>query len=167
MKNLSFIVVVLLLIAIGKGSNFKSIEMDIFNKQNWLRQHPDTIIWRIEEERREKITTFTPTKKLLRCVGDKNFDSRLGHKYTDCRGELIPINENSTVPWDSLLEELSYPHGKYSAPTYELKWSDGLAMACRDHVQDIGPCGSRGETGLDGSTLDDWVSRYVSRLDSA
>jgi len=59
----------------------------------------------------------------------------------------VSVNENSTEPWDSLLDQLSYPKGEFSMPTYALKWSDGLAKACFDHVQDIGPCSSRGDVG--------------------
>ena len=66
-----------------------------------------------------------------------------------------------------MIEDLSYPNGQYSAPTYELKWSDGLAQACHDHVLDIGPCSARGDVGLDGSSLEDRVNRYVTWLDAS
>jgi len=75
------------------------------------------------------------------------------------------VNENGTVAWDSLIDDLTYPKGQFSAPTYPLKWSDGLAKACSDHVMDIGPCSARGDIGLDGTSLEDRINRYITWLD--
>lgn len=73
---------------------------------------------------------FTPTGLLVKCVNDPLFDARVDSDYTKCQGDLIPIYENSTSSWETLIDDLSNPLGQYSDPIYSLKWSPGLANAC-------------------------------------
>lgn len=41
-----------------------------------------------------------------------------------------------------------------------MKWDDSLAVAARDHANDIGPKGIVGHSGSDGSTMTDRIERY-------
>jgi len=50
---------------------------------------------------------------------------------------------------------------KAAEPVPQMKWSDNLMKACRDHVKDTGPSGATGHTGLDGSTMSDRIGRYM------
>lgn len=61
-------------------------------------------------------------------------------------------NENSYVPWDTAIADLTYMTGQYSYPVSTLLSSAGLANACVDLILDIGPCGLTTYTGQDGST---------------
>lgn len=49
-------------------------------------------------------------------------------------------------------------------PTHALKWSDGLAKSCADHVLDVGMCGTTGHDGRDISFFADRAKRYVNYL---
>ena len=45
-------------------------------------------------------------------------------------------------------------------PVQPLGWSDEMAKACRDHVNDTGPKGTVGHDGSDGSTFVQRLDRY-------
>ena len=64
----------------------------------------------------------------------------------------MATNENSYVPWDSAIDDLTYSTGQYSYPVSSLLFSQGLANSCVDLILDIGPCGLTQYTGQDGST---------------
>ena len=64
----------------------------------------------------------------------------------------MATNENSYLPWDSAITDLTYMTGAYFYPVGTLAVSPGLSNACVDLILDIGPCGLTTYTGQDGST---------------
>ena len=45
-------------------------------------------------------------------------------------------------------------------PVRQMKWSDNLMKAAKDHVLDTGPSGKTGHTGNDGSNMAQRIERY-------
>jgi uncharacterized protein YkwD len=59
--------------------------------------------------------------------------------------------------WKEAASVLSSSAAKLPA----LQWSEGLAQACYDHINDQGPSGQNGHTGSDGSSPFDRIDKYV------
>jgi hypothetical protein len=102
-----------------------------------------------------------PNDKLAVCKNAPTFNNPTRGVAT-CTGSAILTNENTTVPWDSAITDLSAPSGVYSYPTNELLWSNGLALSCSEHTLDTSPCGMTGHTGLDTSDAFQRARRYIS-----
>lgn len=66
-------------------------------------------------------------------------------------------NENTQTPWSSAITYLNSVTG-----LSELKWSNGLAHSCQNHVLDIGPNGLTSHTGSNGSTFITRANEYVT-----
>ena len=49
---------------------------------------------------------------------------------------------------------------RINEPLKPLKWSEGLALAARDHCNDIGPSGVQSSVGRDQSSMFDRITRY-------
>lgn len=49
---------------------------------------------------------------------------------------------------------------KTMKPVAKLRWSKEMAMACRDHVVDVGPKGATGHNNTDGTTTWQRLERY-------
>jgi len=57
--------------------------------------------------------------------------------------------------WEEAVEAL-----KWQSPMEPLKWDDGLALAARDHCEDIGSKGLVTHTGSDASEVFERIGRY-------
>jgi len=106
--------------------------------------------------------TISSTGELVKCQNDPSFDAQINSNYSLCWGNLIPVYENITSSWESLIEDLTHPKGLLSEPTYPLKWSIGLATTCREI--NVEWEGQREEQRIDEKLLESIANRYVTWL---
>lgn len=102
--------------------------------------------------------------------------SELNRVRTDPQGyanyleSLLPYYEGTVlrVPGETALQtregrpaaEEAIRALRAQSPLPALTWADGMARSAYDHVLDIGPRGTTGHIGSDGSTPSDRVNRY-------
>jgi hypothetical protein len=72
------------------------------------------------------------------------------------------VNENSTLPWDTAITDLTAPDGIYSYPTSPLQFSKGLSEACVPMVLDSGPCKYGNYDSTDGTDYWSRASMYTT-----
>ena len=91
--------------------------------------------------------------KFAVCYSPKDFNS---HRSDQCDASRETYEGREA--WKDAIVFLS----EQANPQPELKRSEALNKACRDHVVDIGPNGAFDHSGSDGSSPADRAQRYIS-----
>jgi len=101
---------------------------------------------------RAKPTAFVPFVSGMKARFMTSNNAKL---FTTNKGRLFRTNEGV-----SAVQEFEN-YLKNAKPVREMKWSDALMKAAKDHVLDTGPSGKTGHTGVDGSTMSKRINKYM------
>ena len=119
--------------SLKKDIDFDEIALEIFNEQNKIRQNPKSYI----EKLKRSLTFFK--NKIFR------------HPLE------IPLETNEGT--DGVKDAIEFL--KTQGPVRELKFSEELTKAAKEHALDIGAKGLSSHEGSDGSGISDRVERYI------
>jgi len=97
---------------------------------------------------RAKPSAFVPYVSAMKARFDGNI-------FLNMKNERMGTNEGVAA-----VQELE-DYLKTASPAQQMKWSDNLMKACKDHVEDTGPSGATGHTGTDGSTMSSRIEKYM------
>ena len=131
--------------------DYGTLAKNVFDEINVARANPSKYLLSINYTLNHFLFQNS-TGDWLRCAFDPSFDSQVVGSV--CNGVVFVVNENSTAPWVTAVQDLTPPNGQFSFPTTPLQFSKGLSESCVPFLLDHGPCGDVAYDSRDHTTYD-------------
>ncbi|CAI2372843.1 unnamed protein product [Moneuplotes crassus] len=153
MKTLVGFIAILCIFSLVKGDpfNYEALNYDSFEAHNKARTSPQDFAKMAQDQLDSKFIYDRygrPTKSMCLSID-------FVPKAHVCYYSLT--TQEGPKAWNEAIKALN------NAPSElkPLKWSEGLAQACYDHIHDSGPNGLTGHYGSDGSSPSMRINKYV------
>ena len=144
-------VVLVIFLSVSAKNDYREYNLAAFEAQNKARTDPKYFAQLAKNQLENQFVYGKDKKPTTTMCLSKYFEP----KSQICYNSLETVE--GPKAWNDAVADLSSMTGSLKP----LKWSEGLAQACYDHIRDIGPKGLTGHTGSDNSSPFARIKKYT------